>query len=141
MSEPNVIIRIRGTQTYEDREPVVIELTTEGTLRREGEALVMTYAESTLTGLEGTTTAFEIREGSVRLIRTGAVNSTMHFEVGQTDRSLYDTGMGPLLVTTRTRRIEDRLDETGGSLRVDYDIVIENLGTGRIEYDILVTRR
>ena len=58
-----VLLTIRAEQHYEDMEPDSMELMTEGTLVRTGEGwLVLSYQESELTGLEGTTTTFEIRE-------------------------------------------------------------------------------
>lgn len=140
MLKPNAVVRIRGTQTYEGQEPETIELTTEGELYEKEGTVYLAYAESELTGLEGTFTTFAIRQDSVRLIRTGRVDSDMAFSVGQVDESLYDTGMGALLVTIRTLSIENNMDVQGGNLRVSYKITIENVGSGQIEYEILATR-
>ena len=136
---PNVVVRIRGRQTYEGQEPETIELTTEGKLSEKDGALLLSYAESELTGLEGTVTSFELRGDRIRLTRYGRFNSAMEFAVGQVDESLYNTGMGALLVTIRTLAIENHLDAHGGNLRVTYKISIENFGCGQIEYDVLVT--
>ena len=63
----------------------------------------------------------------------------MEFIPGQTNQSLYDTGMGALLVTSRTLKIRDEMGEDGGNLSVTYHINIENLGAGEIEYAIVAT--
>lgn len=140
MREVNTVVRIRGTQRYEGQDPDTIELTTDGTLYEQDGAVFLSYAESELTGLEGTVTAFELREDRVRLVRTGKVSSVMEFAVGQVDESLYDTGMGALLVTIRTLSIDNHMDVHGGNLRVCYQISIEGFGTGQIEYEVLATR-
>ncbi|MBR4131769.1 MAG: DUF1934 domain-containing protein, partial [Oscillospiraceae bacterium] len=69
-----VLIRLRGTQNYEQQAPDTIELTTEGTLRREENRLILSYKESALTGLEGTVTSFELENDCVVLRRTGTVS-------------------------------------------------------------------
>ena len=55
--EKPVIISIRGVQSLEPGEEDVMELVTQGVLRQEeGEGFSLSYLESELTGLEGTTT-------------------------------------------------------------------------------------
>ena len=140
MLRPNAVVSIRGTQTYEGREPEVIELTTEGELYEKDGVVYLAYAESELTGLEGTLTTFSLREDRVSLVRTGRVESAMEFTVGQVDESLYDTGMGALLVTIRTLAIENNMALTGGNLHVSYKITIESFGSGQIDYEVIATR-
>ena len=66
-----VLLTIRAEQRYEDMEPDGVELMTEGTLEPvEGGGLLLSYQESALTGLEGTTTTFEVRGPQVILSRT-----------------------------------------------------------------------
>ena len=134
-----VLIRLEGEQRYNDEQPDVIELTTEGTLERSDGKLLLSYEETALTGLEGTLTTFEFEEDCVRLLRSGAVNSVMEFAVGRTHKSLYEMPMGTLLMSITTLRIENHMDDCGGSLTVTYDITLEELGTGQIEYRLSVT--
>ena len=68
------------------------------------------------------------------LRRTGAVTSEMIFIPGEVHQSLYNTEEGALLITVRTTAVEDEMTLTGGSLHVSYDITIEGLGMGRIDY-------
>lgn len=134
-----VLIRLRGTQQYEDQEPDVLELTSEGTLERRDGKLILSYEETELTGLTGTTTSFEVEEDRVVLRRTGTASSRMEFSVGEVNKSLYETPMGAMLVTVCATKVENHLDETGGNLTVGYNIVIEDLGMGQIEYHLEVT--
>ena len=55
-----VMLSIRGEQYFDDVDPDATELMTEGTLTlREGN-LYLSYQESELTGMEGTTTTFAV---------------------------------------------------------------------------------
>lgn len=128
------LLNVKGVQQYHDQEPDVIELTTEASLTGENGVLFLRYAESDLTGLKGTDTVFELHRNKVVLRRTGAVTSEMIFIPGEVHQSLYNTEEGALLITVRTTAVEDEMTLTGGSIHVSYDITIEGLGMGRIDY-------
>ena len=127
-------LTIQGTQRYEGQEPEQLELITEAEMTHNSGVITLSYAESELTGLKGTLTTFEIHPHKVILRRRGLVNNEMEFVQGSFHRSLYDMGEGALMITIHTTRIEDRMTLTGGSLRIAYDITVERLGTGTIEY-------
>ncbi|WP_337602561.1 DUF1934 domain-containing protein, partial [Dysosmobacter welbionis] len=86
-----VLLFIRGEQYFDDVDPDATELTTEGTLELTEEGLLLTYQETALTGMEGTTTTFEVSGPQVILRRVGSVNSQMVFEEGRQHTSLYET--------------------------------------------------
>ena len=72
----NVIISIKGKQLYAEGSPEEMELVTSGTLKRDGQGgFTVSYQESELTGLEGTTTKLHIHGGKVTLLREGSINS------------------------------------------------------------------
>ena len=132
-----VLLTIRSEQHYED-----IELMTEGTLTLTGEGgMVLSYQESELTGLEGTTTAFEIRGAQVILTRTGSVNSQMVFEEGRQHTSLYETPFGELAVDIQTSRLRHSLTERGGLMDLQYSISVDHSVTGRNAFKIRVRRK
>ena len=60
-----VMLTIRGRQIYEEQEPEVIELISEGTLEQITDGWDICYEESPLTGLEGVTTTFRIRSDRI----------------------------------------------------------------------------
>lgn len=134
--ERKVPLTICSSQQFQQEEPEVTKLVTEGLLWTEGETVHLSYQETELTGLEGTRTSFCVKAGKVILERQGAVESRMVFAVGQEDRSLYDMGFGALMITVRTEKIESTLSETGGELMVSYGIVIEEETAGSIRYEI-----
>lgn len=138
--KPDFLLTVRGTQRYADHEPETIELTTEAEMQHKDGVLFLSYPESALTGLQGTVTTFALHPHRVVLKRVGTVNSEMVFELGRVHQSLYDTGHGALMITVRTTAIEDDMTLEGGSLLVAYDISIEGLGMGRIEYQLQARR-
>ena len=91
-----VVLSIRGEQYYDGVDPDATELMTEGTLELTEAGLRLNYQESQLTGMEGTSTTFEVRGPRVILTRTGKVNSQMVFEEGRQHTSLYETPFGEL---------------------------------------------
>lgn len=136
----NVLLSIVATQDIgEERETT--KLLTEGTLRRESGALLLSYKETELTGLAGTTTTFRIEGDRVVLSRTGTLQSEMLFREGAEDRSLYDMGFGALMVTVCARRIENKMTENGGTLDVAYSIIVEDEAAGEMEYQIEVREK
>ena len=111
--------------------PDTIELVTAGTLLKEENGYTISYQESELTGLEGTTTKLRIEGPRVTLLREGNVNSQMIFEEGEKHLSMYETPYGAMAVGIDTRRIASTIGESGGDLRINYAIEIDNLLVGR----------
>ena len=129
MTTDNVIISIKGKQLYAECAPEEIELVTAGTMERDGQGgCTISYQESELTGLEGTTTRVHIDGGRVTLLREGNTNSQMVFEEG---RPMYETPYGALSIGVNTRRMRSTVDEAGGDLEIDYAIEIDNLVAGQ----------
>ena len=94
-----------------------------------------------LTGMEGTTTTFEISGPQVTLRRTGSVNSQMVFEEGRQHTSLYETPFGELSVDIQTSALRHNLTERGGLLEIKYSIAVEHTVTGRNSFKIRVKRK
>lgn len=137
-----VLLTIRSEQHFEDMAPDSIELVTEGSLTPTGEGgLILSYQESELTGLEGTTTSFEVRGPQVILSRTGSVNSQMVFEEGKQHTSLYETPFGELAIDIQTSRLRHSLTERGGLLDLRYSISVDHSATGRNAFKIRVRRK
>ncbi len=127
----NVIISIKGKQLYAESSPDEMELVTSGVLKRDSRGgYTVSYQESELTGLEGTTTRLHIDGGRVTLLREGSINSQMVFEEGRRHLSMYETPYGELSIGVNTRRMRSTLGEAGGDLEIDYAIEIDNLVAG-----------
>ena len=131
-----VVLNLRGTQTYEGQEPDVIELITEGTMEfREG-GWDISYEESALTGLEGVTTTFRVEPGKVLLTRTGALQSQMIFEEGVPHDTLYQMAFGTLMMTVKATFVFFDIVEDGGTIDLSYNLDIENTEAGVIDYHL-----
>ena len=139
MSKIPVMLSIRGTQNYQDQEPEVIELTTEGTLEKQKEVWEISYEESDLTGLAGVTTTFRVGPRGVVLKRTGAIENQMIFMEGRKHESLYRLDFGALLLTVMATKVENNVTETGGTVDIHYNIEIEAANAGMVEYLIVVS--
>ena len=137
-----VLLTIRAEQRYDGMEPDSMELITDGTLELlEGGAMRLSYQESELTGLEGTTKSFEIQDSRVILARTGTLNSQMVFEEGKQHTSLYETPYGELAVDIQTSRLRHNLTERGGLMDLQYSISVDHAATGRNAFKIRVRRK
>ena len=138
MSKLPVMLHIRGTQNYQDQEPEVIELTTEGTLEKQKEVWEISYEESDLTGLAGVTTTFRVGPRGVVLKRTGKLENQMIFMEGRKHESLYRLDFGALMLTVKATKVESNVTETGGTVDIHYNIEIEDTNAGMVEYHIEV---
>ena len=136
-----VLLSIRGEQYFDGIDPDATELMTEGTMVLTEDGMVLSYQESQLTGMEGTTTTFEVKGPRVTLTRSGAVNSQMVFEEGQQHTSLYETPFGELSVDIQTSELKHNLSERGGLMEIKYSIAVEHTVTGRNCFKIRVRRK
>ena len=138
MSKFPVVLSVRGVQRYEDQEPEIIELTTEGTMERQKEVWEVSYEESDLTGLAGVTTAFRVGPRGVVLKRTGKLQNQMIFMEGRRHESLYQVDIGALMIAVRATSVKSDLTEQGGTVDIVYNIEIEDTAMGTMEYHLTV---
>ncbi len=133
------LITIKGLQSYyDDTESSDIELLTEGDFYKEDGVYFCDYAESEITGLDGTDTSIEIGSNYVSLQRSGNVNSQMLFMEGRKTSSLYSLPYGELTVDIYTEKLKANVDEHGGRISIDYIIDINNATTGRNNFEIAI---
>ena len=136
-----VLLSNRGEQYFDDIDPDATELMTEGTMTLTENGMVLAYQETELTGMEGTTTTFEVHGPQVILTRSGSVNSQMIFEEGHQHTSLYETPFGELTVDIQTSVLKHNLSERGGVMEIKYSIAVEHTVTGRNCFKIRVKRK
>lgn len=101
-----------------------MELVMEGRCRDDGERFSVTYKESTLTGMEGTTTSLSFLKkepGLVTMTRTGAVRTALVFEEARRHLCVYETPLSPFEVSVHTKKVKNRL-LTDGTLTLDYAV-------------------
>ena len=131
-----VILSIMGRQTYLGQEPDTVELVTEGVLEDQGNAWLLTYEESELTGMGGVTTTFIIEPDKVTLKRTGKLNSQMVFQEGVTHESLYQVEFGALMISVCASRVMADICYDGGMIDLVYTIELEQSAAGTIDYHL-----
>ena len=138
--EKNVIISIKGMQSYDGAGDDAIELVTEGRLLDCGDdGLSLSYQESELTGMEGTTTTFHIEKDQITLIREGTLTSEMIFQVGKKHFSPYQTPFGGIILGVNTQKAFSDMTETGGSISIRYIMEVENERVGENSFEIQVS--
>ena len=131
-----VSLAIRGSQRYQDQEPEVIELMTEGTMEFRNGGWDISYEESELTGLAGVTTTFRVEPDKVTLTRKGSLSSTMVFQQNVVHESLYQMPFGALMLSVKATRVFFDIVPDGGVIDLSYDISIENSEAGVIDYHL-----
>lgn len=136
--EKQIILFVRGEQTYDAVAPEVTELSTEGVMTIDGEEITLTYQESEITGMEGTTTRFTVRGDTVVLERTGTIVSRMEFTRGERSSSLYETPWGTMVVDISTTKLTHRITERGGVMEIAFTIAVNHQVTGENRFKVRV---
>lgn len=137
--EKTVIISIQGKQADPEGAEEGIELVTSGSLcGDETQGYRLTYQESELTGLEGTTTTFCIEPDQITMLRAGNLNSEMVFQEGQKHLSLYETPFGELMVGVNTQKAWANIGASGGSIELRYIVEIDDAIVGTNTFHIQV---
>ena len=131
-----VMLSIQGRQTYQDQEPDLIELVTEGTMEFVDGGWNICYEESELTGLKGVTTTFRVEPARVILERTGNLRSRMVFEKDVPHDSLYQMSFGTMMITVCAKYLFFDIVSDGGVVDLLYTIEIENNAAGTVDYHL-----
>ena len=131
-----VVLNLRGQQSYDGQEPDVIELVTEGTMEFYDGGWNISYEESDLTGLAGVTTTFRVEPSRVILERTGNLRSRMVFEKDVPHDSLYQMAFGTMMITVCAKHLFFDIVPDGGVVDLLYTIEIENSATGMVDYHL-----
>ena len=134
--EKDVMISVKGTQTYTDADADTLELMTAGQLEKDSSGYTLTYQESELTGLNDTLTTIRVEGPQVTLLRVGEVNTQMIFQEGRRHLSMYETPFGAMSIGINTRRLSASLSDQGGEIIIDYDVEIDNVLAGRNTFRI-----
>ena len=126
MEKKNVLINIKGIQRTADNENENVELVTEGVFYKKDAKYYLVYAESEVTGMEGTTTTVEIERDKVSIIRNGFINNQLLFIPNRKTTSYYDTQLGGFSVSVMSTDVDVDVSESGGEVRVYYKMYIND---------------
>jgi len=126
--DKKVIILVRGKQGsgLESDASDVMELVTEGKYYKKDNIYYITYNESEVTGMKGTTTTVKVSDGVVTLMREGTVNSQLVFQKGRKHVSYYDTIYGAFTIGVYANDVNVNMNDNGGEISIGYHIEIDD---------------
>lgn len=129
MEEKEKHVRIRVDTVIRDAtgEEETLSLETLGVSGIREETPYISYRETELVGLEGTTTTVHIEENRVILERSGTFLQRQEYKVGVETHSDYNTPMGILGMKVITRELDISWNNGIGVLRMVYDISVDGL--------------
>lgn len=102
-----------------------IKLMTPGRFYKKDDIYYVVYEETEISGMSGTTTTFKISPDSFLLLRQGTTGARMKFKCGDENISMYNTPYGVLEIIIKTNDLKINVDENGGEVSIDYDIILE----------------
>ena len=137
----DVLISITGSQHAPGDPPVMnedntIQLVTDGRYQFGEGSCWLSYRESPLTGMEGTTTTFMVKGDGVTMVRKGAVTGELRFQKGERQCFLYNTPFGGMTMGIRTHRLKTNLGEHGGSMDIIYTVDMNEVPLGKNVFQI-----
>ena len=101
-----VKLHIKSTQTSDEGSIGSMEFYTEGKYYEKQGSKYISYAETEISGLEGTNTFIKLSGGEAALIRSGAYSSKMIFQVGRETKNQYTTEYGVFDLSVLTEAID-----------------------------------
>ncbi|GGI29739.1 MULTISPECIES: DUF1934 domain-containing protein [Staphylococcus] len=78
----------------------------------------------------------KIANDAIKIIRKGDINMTLHFKEGQPTKTFYHLPEGKILLVVNTLSIIHFVSETGGKLKVHYELYQDDEKMGTYQYEI-----
>ncbi len=119
-----VSIQISGKQKYSEGHEGGQELITKGIYFIHNDAFYLICQDAGI-GFEGTTT-ISIKDGLVKLKRTGQVKSRQEFQEGVLNKSTYSTCYGEVWLSVLPNLVEYDLTVQGGRISLNYDLFVND---------------
>ena len=124
--EKQVMIRCKSIQRDERGKAEEVVLETPGVYGEDEDCRYLTYEETSLSGMEGTTT-IRMYEDHVTLSRQGSFLQETEYRPGIVAKSEYITPAGSVEITVSSKEITDTVSGGKGQLRLVYDIEMKGL--------------
>ncbi|WP_419499419.1 DUF1934 domain-containing protein [Dialister invisus] len=125
--EKQVMIRCKSIQRDERGKAEEVVLETAGVYGEDEDCRYLTYEETSLSGMEGTTTTIRMYGDHVTLSRQGSFLQETEYRPGTVAKSEYITPAGPVEITVSSKEITDMVSGGKGRLRLVYDIEMKGL--------------
>lgn len=136
-----VLVKIKGKQGLgEDQD--VIELITEGTLRKFEDEYIISYSEEQTVEGGKTKTQLTVKsDNTVILDRRGDLNSRLVITEGERNCCLYAIPQGTLSLGIYGKEVKADLTDCGGRVKMVYSIDVNLDPLSENEVEILVEER
>lgn len=132
----NAVVTVKGFQYVDDSESSV-ELKTLGRYERKNGKEYIIY-EETDENKATTKTMIKVTDSIVTMQRTGAIDNTLVIEKGKRHGSFYTIPEGSLFLEVYGEKVDNRLDEKGGKLTLQYNMSLNSTPVGRNKIEITV---
>lgn len=129
MSEADVFVNSMLEPQDDDEGPQSMEMYSDARLRLTDDMFSLSYEESELTGMEGTSSQLSFMRSQPELItmlRSGSVSTALVFEPNKRHFCTYKTPFMPFEVCVHTLRIDNKL--LGDAATLDLDYIVEIRG-------------
>jgi len=131
-------ITIKGLPVFTENEDDAFELMTDGEYIKSDDVTTFSYIESSLTGLDGLMTTFNVEDDRVTLRRGDGISGDMIFSETQKHHFLYDTPFGSVMLGIDTHSITHNMRDDGGNLEIRYDIEVDNVSVSQNLFKISI---
>lgn len=122
-----VLIEIKGAQTYENGVNDESAFTTSGTLELKNDLIKITYNESEMIGASDVKSEIVVEKSSrVILTRTGQVNTRMVIEQGKRHSCFYSTPQGDFTIGIFGEKFRSSFNGYCGSIFMSYTIDVNS---------------
>lgn len=119
-------------------EPEKMQMNTLGKLCEKDGRTEISYEETELTGMEGSSTVISFdqkNEGVVTMLRTGLVSTALVFEAGKRHHCVYSTPYMPFEVCVHTLSVKNDVT-ANGYLEIDYIVEIRGARAERTKFSM-----
>ena len=120
-----VVITVIGSQQDAEGEDSRIELITVGRHYKKNGVHYITYQETQLSGMEGTTTLLKVYPDRITLVRMGSVQQKQEFRLGEKTCGTYITPYGAMEMAAVTSKLGFSYRGAGGSMHIEYELEID----------------
>lgn len=121
----NVIIKIKGTQIYEENKDVT-EFTTEAQMETGDNLIKLYYNESEEIGAKDVKTELLVSGKRLELIRSGSLSGGLTVEKGKRHTCLYNTPYGDFMVGVYGEAVNASVDDKGGKIYLSYTLDVNS---------------
>ena len=117
-----------------------MEMTVEARYHDDGSRVCISYKESELSGMAGSTTSVSFHKSepqTVSMLRDGTVKTALIFEQGKRHLCVYQTPIMPFEVCVYTRSIQNAIEQEG-VLALDYTVELRGAQAERTKLSMRV---